>query len=643
MVNQIAPIPAGTAKDVMSEEDVDRLFQRGGSLFTQLFDNSTIGMTVAATTGQFLRVNPAFERFIGYSSAELTQMSYLDITHPDDIPLSVEIRDDIRKRLTPREVTEKRYLSKDGSVKWGSITRALVTDDETDLQLFVAQIQDVTEKVNSQNAHRESEQRLEAFLDAAADRYWETDAEHRYTYISAQLDSDQRPVSESMIGRRRWETESAMISDPHWETYRALIAKQEPFKDYEYTRIRPNGTEAHIRTSGIPIINNNGEFCGYRGINREISHEITVSRQAENLAKMAQQRLFDAMENIDAGIILWDSESRFVYCNSFYTELQPAADKLVPGSRFKDYFKQVTGQRLKSFQTEKERLEYSENLGEVADVNRDFDYQAADGRWIRRRRQLLTDGSIVSFHTDITEQRRAENLKDEFVSLVSHELRTPLTSVMGAVGLAMEGVTGDIPQETHDMLEIAYRNCQTLTGHVNNILDLSKIEAGEMVFDMTLVEIMPLIEEAIELNSIFAAQLGCQYELQSGLAVSMVFADPVRISQVLTNLLSNAAKYAPQSGIIELAVTEDGGQIRISVTDHGKGIPHHLRDKIFDRFTQAEETNTRRSGGTGLGLSIAKEIVEYHDGRIDFETQIGDGTTFFFELPAVVEQRSVAG
>ena len=272
-------------------------------------------------------------------------------------------------------------------------------------------------------------------------------------------------------------------------------------------------------------------------------------------------------------------------------------------------------------------------MSERRDVGQDFDYQAADGRWIRRRRQRLSDGAIVAFHTDITEQRRAENLKDEFVSLVSHELRTPLTSVMGAVGLAMEGITGEIPREAHDILEIAYRNCLTLTGHVNNILDLSKIEAGEMVFDMAALEVMPLVTETIELNSIFAEQLGCHYKINSQSAGSKIFADPIRIGQTLTNLLSNAAKYAPNSGAVDLDVARKDGKIRISVTDRGNGIPHHLREKIFNRFTQAEETNNRNTGGTGLGLSIAKEIVEYHGGKIDFETEIGKGTTFYFELP----------
>lgn len=629
MLNQSV---SGVRNQELSEEDVERVFERGGSLFRQLFDHSSIGMTVAAMSGQFLRVNPAFERFIGYTSDELTTMSFIDITHPEDIPLSEQIRIDIVNGVKPKEITEKRYLTKNGGTKWGSITRALVTDDHTGLELFVAQIQDVTEKVNAQRASDASEQRLAAFLNVAADRYWETDSEHRFVYISDPGWIHPRLSTDNLIGRTRWGIENSPV-DPPWDAYRAILDRHEAFQDYEYHRIRPDGTESYIRTSGQPMFDGDGRFTGYRGINREISREITATQQAENKVKVAQQRLFDAMENIDAGIVLWDATGAFVYCNNFYIELQPEARDLTPGSRFEDFFDKVSKNHLSRIESEKDREAYLQSINERTDVGQDFDYPAVDGRWMRRRRQRLSDGAVVAFHTDITEQRRAENLKDEFVSLISHELRTPLTSVMGAVGLAMEGVTGEIPKETYDILEIAYRNCLALTEHVNNILDLSKIEAGEMVFNMAVVDVMPLVAEVIDLNSIFAEQLGCHYEMKSQLVGSKIFADPVRIGQTLTNLLSNAAKYAANSGAVDIGVTRRDGQIRISVTDRGNGIPHHLREKIFNRFTQAEETNNRNIGGTGLGLSIAKEIVEHHGGKIDFETEMGKGTTFYFELP----------
>lgn len=637
MTNQT---PSGASTDDLSEEDVDRIFRQGDSLFCQLFDSSTIGMTVASTDARFLRVNPTFERFIGYSSAELLQLSLLDITHPDDIALSEEIRDNIPDGVQPVPVIEKRYITKDGITKWGSVTRTQVKDEETGTRLIVAQIQDVTDLVIFQSAQEATDKRLESYLNIAADRYWETDRQHRFVYLSAPTQEFPRLATGELLGRTRWEIENSSVNPP-WDAYQAIMESHEPFNDYEYHRIRPDGSESNIRTSGEPIFDNEGNFEGYRGINREITKELGAYQLAENKFQLAQQRMFDAMEHLEAGIILWSKDLEFVYCNSYFRELQPELGPLlVPGAIFAEVAAQFDMLRLEGLEDAISRSVHREQAETRDSLNGVFDYSIADGRWIRARRQRLSDGSIISFHTDVTEQKRAVNLKDEFVSLISHELRTPLTSVMGAVGLVIEGITGKISDETAEMLKIAYRNCETLNRHVNDILDLSKIEAGEMLFNMEVVDVRGLIEKTVELNSIFAEQLECYYEVADGPDDVRIFGDPDRISQTLTNLLSNAAKHSPQHGGVTLSVERIDGHVRISVTDRGDGIPHRMRDKIFDRFTQAEETNNRKFGGTGLGLSIAKEIIHHHGGRINFTTQINSGTTFFFELPEYVEGRA---
>jgi PAS domain S-box-containing protein len=237
---------------------------------------------------------------------------------------------------------------------------------------------------------------------------------------------------------------------------------------------------------------------------------------------------------------------------------------------------------------------------------------------------------------DITERKAAEAMKNEFVSTVSHELRTPLTSIRGSIGLLKGGAAGQLPEKAAQLLDIAYNNTERLLMLINDILDMSKIEAGKMNFDFKPVKVDDLLHHAVEANSAYAEQYGVSFAIENHAVESYVYGDEHRLMQVLSNLMSNAAKFAPKGSKIMLSATKRRHQIRISVTDQGPGIPLELRKTIFEKFTQADSSDTRKVGGTGLGLNISKLIVEKHNGRIDFFTEEGVGTTFFFDLAELI-------
>ena len=238
---------------------------------------------------------------------------------------------------------------------------------------------------------------------------------------------------------------------------------------------------------------------------------------------------------------------------------------------------------------------------------------------------------------DITERKQVEKVKNEFISTVSHELRTPLTSIRGALGLITGGAVGELPPQISDMLTIAGNNTQRLLFLINDILDMQKIEAGQMVFDFQSLELSKFIEEAIENNATYAKQHSVKFSIRNNLPDAYVFADRERLMQVMANLLSNAAKFSPKDSVVQIDVARHAGSIRISVTDSGKGIPDNFHSKIFEKFTQSDSSDTRQKGGTGLGLSISKIIVERHQGIIDFVTNTNIGTTFFFELSELLQ------
>ncbi len=234
---------------------------------------------------------------------------------------------------------------------------------------------------------------------------------------------------------------------------------------------------------------------------------------------------------------------------------------------------------------------------------------------------------------DLTEHKRIEQMKNDFVSTVSHELRTPLTSISGALGLINGGALGEVPPAMQQMLEIAYRNSQRLGHLINDLLDMEKIAAGKMSFDMHEHSLRQLLEEALASNQAFAAQLGVNCVLREAVDVQ-VWVDASRLQQVLGNFLSNAIKYTPEGGEVSLHCSvPDATHVRISVTDQGPGIAAEFRARVFEKFAQADASDSRQKGGTGLGLAITKEFIERMGGKVGFDTAKGQGTTFWCELP----------
>lgn len=231
------------------------------------------------------------------------------------------------------------------------------------------------------------------------------------------------------------------------------------------------------------------------------------------------------------------------------------------------------------------------------------------------------------------ERKRLERLKDEFVSTVSHELRTPLTSIAGSLGLLMGKPAGTLPEPVTRLLAIAHSNCQRLIRLVNDILDIEKLESGHAVFDLKRVEVRPLVEKTVESVRGFAEGHGVKIGIEAAPDVDDVRADIDRLAQAVTNLLSNAIKASPPDGEVMVAVANGARLVRISVRDHGPGIPDDFRTRMFERFAQADASSSRQMGGTGLGLSIVKQIVGRLDGEVGFVDAPGGGTIFHIELP----------
>jgi PAS domain S-box-containing protein len=235
---------------------------------------------------------------------------------------------------------------------------------------------------------------------------------------------------------------------------------------------------------------------------------------------------------------------------------------------------------------------------------------------------------------DMTERKRIEQMKTEFVSTVSHELRTPLTSIAGSLGLLAAGVAGKLPERAVKLIGIAHTNSERLVRLINDILDIEKIESGKMMFDIAPVSLRSLVELAIQANLSYAEKYGVQLRMVAQGGDLAVLADADRLMQVLTNLMSNAAKFSPPGESVVVTIIRGDKSHRITVADKGPGIPDDFRERIFSKFAQADSSDTRQKGGTGLGLSIVREIVTRLGGSVSFESVAGRGTSFHVDLPA---------
>ncbi|OOE69775.1 response regulator [Salinivibrio sp. IB282] len=246
-------------------------------------------------------------------------------------------------------------------------------------------------------------------------------------------------------------------------------------------------------------------------------------------------------------------------------------------------------------------------------------------------RQTIT--GFLGIAQDITERKRHEQMKNEFISTVSHELRTPLTSVSGALSLVRSGRLGEIPDKAQKILDTAHRNSERLTLLINDLLDIEKIAAGQLYFDMHVQPIDSILEQCLEENKAYGAERQVDIILNSETADVEVRVDKQRLKQVMANLLSNAIKFSPDGATVVIDSIVNEKQVIVSVSDQGCGIAEDFLPKLFEKFAQADSTDTRQKGGTGLGLAITRELIENMNGTIHVESTEGKGSRFYFQLP----------
>ncbi len=363
-------------------------------------------------------------------------------------------------------------------------------------------------------------------------------------------------------------------------------------------------------------------------------------KQEKEILELAEQNtlMARAIEEIDLGITISDGKQRhqpLIFCNQAFIELSGRYMEEILG--FSCNFMQGPETDPNTVKALSDAIHNQESITvEILNYKKD-----GESFWneLSLNPIFSNDGSLkyyVGIQNDITDRKRIEAMKKEFISTVSHELRTPLTSIHGSLGLINDLYEKDENSEEKELLSVAYRNSERLKFLVDDILDTEKLEAGEMRFYPESHELNNILQQGVQLNTAYGEKYGVEFVIVNDLPDIYVCVDKQRIVQVFANLLSNAAKFSKDSKQVDISATlMDFGDdvVRISIRDYGDGISKDFQKRIFTKFAQEDSSDVRTLPGTGLGLYISKKIIESHNGEIDFKTKTGEGTTFYIDLP----------
>ncbi|MBC8211959.1 MAG: PAS domain S-box protein [Gammaproteobacteria bacterium] len=649
LVNFLAPFIStmGTLVEAIRNEQQRAKVSDELAGFKHILD-STLDMIFMfdADSLQFVYLNKGAVESMGYSEQELLGL------HPYDIKPHLtehEFRQLIAPLSAGRQKTlnfETVHRTRDGRDFPVEIFLQLVHENENTAR-FIAIVRDITERKQTEEALQDVVAIRQAILDSANFSIISTDtvgviqsfnrhAETLLGYSAEELVNKQSPallheLDEVVARAAQLSAELETTIEPGFEVFVAK-ARLGSADENEWTYRCKDGRRFPVLLSVTALKDAQGNITGFLGV----ASDITERKQAEIALKDSESRIHAIVDTVVDGIITINSAG-------IVQTMNPAAERIFDYSADLVVGKNVNMLMPAPYSTEHDGYlsHYIQtSQARVIGIGREVEGRRSDGS------TFPMDLAVSEMHIhgqrmftgivrDITERKRMDQMKKEFISTVSHELRTPLTSIRGALGLVLGGAVGEIPEKAKNMLQMANRNSERLTLLINDILDLEKIESGRMDFNLKLLDLAALTRVALEANNGYALEHGVKLSFTGETSSVMVNADENRLLQVFANFISNAVKFSAKQQTVEIELSKNEGWVRVSVCDHGLGIPDEFRSRIFQRFAQADSSDTRQKGGSGLGLSISKAIIEHLDGQIGFESTAGKGSTFYFELAQV--------
>ena len=640
----------GTVQDISDSKQRDLEIHQARSFLQALLDSAT-GVSIIATDpdGLITLFNSGAERLLGYRADEMVGRCTPPLFHlADEMHRRGEALGQAAGRPiegfevfvhNPRqgaaETRQWTYVRQDGQRRMVNLTVSAIRDGRGEISGYLGIASDISDLQQATRALQKSESRFRGLVSSLPGVVYrcDTDAEWTMRYMSEEVATLCGYPAGDFIDNRRRSYSSVIHPDDLPGTYRVIeaVARQEAF-ERTYRLRHADGHDIWVRDKGRGEYDSQGELLWISGFIWDIS----ARKAVEDELRLSQQRFSSAFSTAPQGMALVSPQGQWLEVN--------------------DQLCRILGyNREELLRTDFQHLTHPDDLqldlenveallcGRINAYQMEKRYLSKDGDtvWALLSVSLVRDARgqpvhFVSQVQDFSERKRIERLKNDFVSTVSHELRTPLTAIAGSLGLINGGVLGEVPASMSEMLQIAQGNSQRLSELINDLLDMDKLVAGKMHFDLREQPLMPLIEQALAQNQPYVHQFDVRLELLARVDAARVRVDSQRLLQVLANLLSNGAKFSPPGHTVELRVQRRERRLRIAVRDHGPGVPEHFRERMFAKFSQADASDTRKKGGTGLGLAISKELIEQMGGGIGFDSVEGQGASFWLELPEAI-------
>ncbi|HJS70776.1 MAG TPA: PAS domain S-box protein [Gaiellaceae bacterium] len=613
---------------------------------------------VEETVGN-LYVSPQVEELLGYPTEEWVKNPNLlsEAVHPDDLERVLAEADHLRETGEPLR-SEYRYVTADGRTVWVLDETILVRNDEGTPLWVQGFILDITERRNAE----ETRARLAAIIESSSDAIMSGSLDLRFTSWNEGAQRMFGYTADEVIGKpitllmpEEYQEEALSLVDQ--VVQQARVVKLETVRHHE------DGSEVHVAFTYSPIRDSSGKVVGLSAIGQDV----TERKRAEAAIRESEAKFRAFVETTEEWV--WASDA-----NNVHTYSNPAVERILGITP-----EELIGRKWLDFVVEEDREQIAEAIAKRTDERTGWSglvirWRHADGS-VRHLESNATpvldaDGNVVGWQgtdRDVTHRIQAERdrerllaveqearayaeaaqrdlaaqnerlreldrLKDEFIALVSHELRTPLTSIRGYTELLLDGEAGKLTGDQRQFLGVVERNAHRLLHLVGDLLFLAQVEAGKLVLDIGALDLGNVASESVEAARPQAEAKDITLTLATG-PVPLIAGDRARIAQLLDNLVSNAIKFTPEGGRVDVRIRTVKNRAVLEVRDSGMGIPAGEQEFLFQRFFRTSTATEQAIQGTGLGLAISKAIVEAHSGGITVASEEGAGTTFRVTLP----------
>jgi PAS domain S-box-containing protein len=501
-------------------------------------------------------------------------------------------------------------------------------------QVRVVEFRDITEQKKSEAAVRESEVKLSAMISNIADVIAIIDKDGVNRFKSPNIERWFGWKPEDVVGSPAWENIHPDDLSHIQEIFASLLDDPGSAVSAESRYRCKDGSYKWMEFTATNLLHDpaiRGVLLNY--------HDITGRKESEDALRESEWKFRNYIESAPSGIFILDGNGHLLEVNKAASALTGYSESELIGIFFSDIIS--TEFRMKTYQ----KFIDLENNGYASDEQ---SIVRKDGAviWMRIDAIRLSETRYLVFASDITEKKKAEyslveakmmaeensRIKSEFLANMSHELRTPLTAVIGFSDILSMQSVGELNNKQIEYVDHILRSGKHLLEVINDILDLSKIEAGKMELDCENFSVSELLAEVQRSLYPLSVRKGIDVDIMDDIQDPYIFADKLKFKQIMYNLLSNAIKFTQDNGKVKVVAIRSNNIIEISVSDTGIGIPAHRYEEIFDPFMQVDASNKRRYGGTGLGLALVRRFIEMHGGKIQVESEEGKGSTFTFSI-----------